>query len=761
MSTIDLPAGMRNNNPGNLKYNADVRWNGLVGPSINTDQGDPQAVFESQELGLRATAKLAINKYNSGLRTVRDIITAEKGWTPGYLPAAKNIAKAMGVGLDEDLHLDKPERQRGFLRALVAQEHGPASKAYTDDMIDNAIVAAKDDPQSQGLGGFLKSVFGTGASAEEAPAGGILGSFFGSKPASVAKPESLSSLGDFDDAQNVSYSNQRAQRNQPLNPDTHAQLARAVEGFFGPGFRADVVSGKGVMRDKYGNPTKKGNHNHPLGTAADFDVVNTETGERVGSKTMKDFGVYAAMKGFTGIGGPGYMGDGRVHLDTNHPGLSTWGGANLSGILDAKERGFAFPGPGAPVPTARPEQETAVASAPPGPPSGGLGSIFSTSAQAAPAPQGLGAFASNEADIQRMEREAGMYQPARPSFPGIAGTEASVQRLERETPGMYQPGFADAKAGRLARVSATEDDTQRMERETGMFQPGGLGSVLGTAAAAAPSTERTYTPPDQPGSLHVGGLQPIGAETAITGTTPQAMASLAPGLMGGATQTSLAAPGIGAMPFQGAYQAFTPTRTIETKTIAPIDEPAEDTQTITAPKANKAIKANNTIAAPEDTFPAAPAPPTRMETLNAATAVALDKMGLGFVNKASNAITGGLGSLFSANMPTMSGPDYGSGLGAMQQAMGGAPGGFAQSRSNPGYSYGKTATGGVRYGPYGWQTLDEAGETTGALRSYGDNKTKGLGGFFSGLFGGEGKSKSKDKDKDKGGLGGYSGKGLY
>ena len=36
-------------------------------------------------------------------------------------------------------------------------------------------------------------------------------------------------------------------------------------------------------------------------------------------------------------------------------------------------------------------------------------------------------------------------------------------------------------------------------------------------AAAREIAERAYTPPDQPGSLHVGGLQPIGAETAIAG----------------------------------------------------------------------------------------------------------------------------------------------------------------------------------------------------------------------------------------------------
>jgi hypothetical protein len=420
------------------------------------------------------------------------------------------------------------------------------------------------------------------------------------------------------------------------------------------------------------------------------------------------------------------------------------------------------------------------------------------------APQGLGA--PSEADVQRMERETGMYQPgglgrtmatnlgkgfmgglavapqSAPAAPASSrfGTLAPASQdpaqmtrdmvaadpmsraasdpigLGRYSPALshaiasaeYAPSQESLAAAKAWGTAQGEDiangrtyaDVQADESKTkSVFDRAKEAFSTTATAATPPSTERAYTPPDQPGSIHVGGLQPIGAETAITGTTPDLGlgASLGAGLARGLMKNMTFAP------------------PSDEPTIAAPDEeqPAEDTQTI-APQA-QTVAAPKTITAPEDTFPAAPPEYTP-------TARALDSLGLGFVNKASNAITGGLGSMFSANMPTMSGPDYGSGLGAMQQAMGGPTGGFASSRSNPGYSYGKTATGGVRYGPYGWQTLDEAGETTGALRSYGDNKTKGLGGFFSGLFGGEGKSKSKDKDKDgKGGLGHYSGKGLY
>lgn len=134
-----LPAGMRNNNPGNLKYSKNVPWEGLVGPSENLDQGDPQAVFNSAEKGMRAAVKLARNKYEAGARTANDLIAGEGGWTPGNRQAAANIAKMIGVGPDDDLRLDDPQAASKFMRALVTQEHGKASSTYSDAMISGIV----------------------------------------------------------------------------------------------------------------------------------------------------------------------------------------------------------------------------------------------------------------------------------------------------------------------------------------------------------------------------------------------------------------------------------------------------------------------------------------------------------------------------------------------------------------------------------------------------------------------------------------------
>jgi hypothetical protein len=132
-----LPAGMRNNNPGNIKYWGQA--NGVIGPSKNLDQGDPQAVFASPEVGMQAAARLALKKFNSGKQTIDDLIAGNNGWTPGNHQAAANIAATMGVGPRDQINLTDKAQMAQFLRGLVKQEHGPSHKLYTDDFIRSNI----------------------------------------------------------------------------------------------------------------------------------------------------------------------------------------------------------------------------------------------------------------------------------------------------------------------------------------------------------------------------------------------------------------------------------------------------------------------------------------------------------------------------------------------------------------------------------------------------------------------------------------------
>lgn len=142
----NLPAGMRNNNPGNIKYIPGAKYAGLVGPSQNTDQGDPQMVFDTPQSGMKAASELAMRKYQGGKRTAMDLIAGNMGWTPGNTSAAANIARTMGVQPNEDLRLDDPNRMQAFLKALTLQEHGAASKRYGDDVY--SVVGGRAQPAS-------------------------------------------------------------------------------------------------------------------------------------------------------------------------------------------------------------------------------------------------------------------------------------------------------------------------------------------------------------------------------------------------------------------------------------------------------------------------------------------------------------------------------------------------------------------------------------------------------------------------------------
>lgn len=137
----DLTAGMRNNNPGNIKF-SDINWKGQVGPSTNKDQGDPQVVFDSVESGMRATAKNVLSKFHGGADTIRELISAPGGWTPGYTPGAEGVAKASGFNIDQHLNMNDPAVLAKVIRGIVTQEHGPASRHYTDEMINQGINAA-------------------------------------------------------------------------------------------------------------------------------------------------------------------------------------------------------------------------------------------------------------------------------------------------------------------------------------------------------------------------------------------------------------------------------------------------------------------------------------------------------------------------------------------------------------------------------------------------------------------------------------------
>lgn len=138
------PRGIRNNNPGNLRWG--IGWNGLVPEAERTDPDFCQ--FTSAHFGLRA---LAMNLHNyqrrHGLKTVREMITR---WAPpsendteSYIRA---VAEYMHVSANQDIDTSHVFMLLHMVRAIVMHENGFGplmyGRWYPDDVMDSAIKAA-------------------------------------------------------------------------------------------------------------------------------------------------------------------------------------------------------------------------------------------------------------------------------------------------------------------------------------------------------------------------------------------------------------------------------------------------------------------------------------------------------------------------------------------------------------------------------------------------------------------------------------------
>jgi hypothetical protein len=112
----NLPLGLRQNNPGNLR-----RW------AKGQETRGGFAVFPSMASGLSAMAGNLLNYYNKdGLRNVRDIIAKwapkeDKNDTDAYI---KDVAKRLGVGAADELDLKDPAVLSKLMAAMIQKEQG-------------------------------------------------------------------------------------------------------------------------------------------------------------------------------------------------------------------------------------------------------------------------------------------------------------------------------------------------------------------------------------------------------------------------------------------------------------------------------------------------------------------------------------------------------------------------------------------------------------------------------------------------------------
>lgn len=123
-----LPKGLRNKNPGNIRYLPPSRaWNGQIG-----DDGKGYGVYDSMQNGVRATGR-QLRKYAAeGLNTVRAIISK---WAPttenNTLAYVNAVAKELNLSSLQPFDVEK--RLPELALAIFHHENGRAAvSGYTD-----------------------------------------------------------------------------------------------------------------------------------------------------------------------------------------------------------------------------------------------------------------------------------------------------------------------------------------------------------------------------------------------------------------------------------------------------------------------------------------------------------------------------------------------------------------------------------------------------------------------------------------------------
>ena len=128
----DLPRGIRNNNPGNIRHVAGTTW---VGQSLQqTDESFVQ--FTDPVYGIRAIARILRSYYRQGVVTIGDMIDR---WAP---PNENNSQAYVDAVCQEcqqppeavvDLTMTLPS----MVKAIIRHENGEIP--YTDEQIHQGI----------------------------------------------------------------------------------------------------------------------------------------------------------------------------------------------------------------------------------------------------------------------------------------------------------------------------------------------------------------------------------------------------------------------------------------------------------------------------------------------------------------------------------------------------------------------------------------------------------------------------------------------
>ncbi|MBQ0957028.1 structural protein [Serratia symbiotica] len=139
MVNIKPPRGIRNNNPGNIRWGDD--WKGLLPDKQRTDKSFCQ--FSTPEYGIRAMIIILRNyQKKHGINTISGIIhrwapTSEND-TQAYIDS---VSQEVGVAPDQRIDVSDSRILMKLLQAIIRHENG--SQPYSFDVFVRAIDLAR------------------------------------------------------------------------------------------------------------------------------------------------------------------------------------------------------------------------------------------------------------------------------------------------------------------------------------------------------------------------------------------------------------------------------------------------------------------------------------------------------------------------------------------------------------------------------------------------------------------------------------------
>ena len=160
---MSQPRGIRNNNPGNLRYEQKWGWPGVVGVDANGF-----ARFSKPEEGLAQFGRQLMRYEKRGLKTLAQIV-------PVYAPKSDNnnvsayltaVCEDTGIGAHEPLMLTDRAEMIGLMRAFTAHENGPAPDGidwYDDAVYERAADLLKPLSRSRTIVGSATAAGATAA----------------------------------------------------------------------------------------------------------------------------------------------------------------------------------------------------------------------------------------------------------------------------------------------------------------------------------------------------------------------------------------------------------------------------------------------------------------------------------------------------------------------------------------------------------------------------------------------------------------------